>query len=242
MLSVSRVALAFSKTTGAAPTAAWRMTVSWGTNSATRRNFSWNSLLAIRPLGSSPRVEPSMNSGASLRALASAVTLRYLSPSGVTAMPFNASRVSSAWRASSRLTFWLRENESEVAGRPAGRRTVRPDQRSSISSAESTVMSPNLMGPMVVSWRGTGKGSAVGTGASGCAAGLAGDRSRARKKVARPRVTRRLGESMKGTAVKFIRGRQGVNLSCSNFWGSLMTACRRCKFPVRVCWLPPEWA
>ena len=217
MLSVRRVELAFSKTTGAAPTAAWRMTVSWGTNSATRRNFSWNSLLAIRPLGGSPRVEPSMNSGASLRALASAVTLRNFSPSGVTAMPFNASRVSSAWRASSRLTFWLRENESEVAGRPAGRRTVRPDQRSSISSAESTVMSPNLMGPTVVSGAVAGKGSAAVAGGSDCAAVPAADRTRASSAVNRPRVTRRGDEGMKGAAVKFIRRAAGRKANLPRF-------------------------
>ena len=72
-----------------------------GMNSLARRKSNWKSLVAIRPLGGRPRVEPSINSGASFFTWVRATILRNLSPSGATPTPLRASKVSRARTASS---------------------------------------------------------------------------------------------------------------------------------------------
>ena len=130
MDSTTRTALVLSNVMGAAPRLGLMSWLICGTNSPTRRNSRVNSLVAMRPLGGRAKVEPSTNSGASVRVSWSWETLINRSPSGAKPMPWRLKRVSRARRASDFGKGLSRVRVNVASGSWAGRRMILPVQRS----------------------------------------------------------------------------------------------------------------
>ena len=101
--SVISRALLRPKKTGGEASDVLRLAVIWLTSSCALACLRVKIFEAMRPLGGNARTEPVMSWGDSDFATWFGMTLRNLSPCGMTAMPLRFRRVSKASRASSRV-------------------------------------------------------------------------------------------------------------------------------------------
>ena len=173
MESVTSSALACSK--GIAPP-------SWGLRRlailpakvSTRTNWKVKSLVAIRPLGGRPRVEPSTRSGVSMRAEPRGTTLTKRSPSGAIAMLFIVRVVSIASRASAGVTGCLITRENGTCCSVCGRSTVRP-VRISIKPRAASRGPSGMLIPSVRISSEIGLSEGLNLGAAGAGLGCPND-------------------------------------------------------------------